>query len=61
MSLILVAVGKAVVDGWAEEAPRAMPLDVGKRLVEFLDICLNVNINLQSIGEVVVNFDTLKS
>jgi hypothetical protein len=53
---IATDVGKANVDGWADEARRAMPLGVERRLVEFGCIRLGVYIDLQWIGEVTLYF-----
>jgi hypothetical protein len=53
MPLMSVAVGKAAEDEWAEEACRAMPLDVGRRSVEFGNVWLRSDINLHR-GEVVI-------
>jgi hypothetical protein len=55
-----VAVGKAKVEGWAEEARRAMTLGVERRLVEFGCIRLGAYIDLQWIGEVTLYFATCK-
>jgi hypothetical protein len=41
LSLMPVAVGKAKVDGWAREARRAMPLDVGKMMQKVCIIFAN--------------------
>ena len=61
LTLMPEAVPNATVDGWAGEARLAMPFEVVRRLVGCGGVCLNINIDLQWIGEVDEYFTTCKS